>query len=172
MALKKTGAVLASIGLVLAGGLAGFALDKEAKPAKPIDTSQFATKTDLGVLSNQSVAIQADVSSVQDKILAEDAWEATAEVLALSELENRDYKELGRFILNDSQATRDDVDELDLSVEVRETDFSGMDDEDQDGQVTFDLRVRYEDSSGDRQKQFVTATATIEDGEVEDLTFA
>jgi len=169
MAFKtKTGAVLASLGLVLAGVGAGFVLDKDPQ----VDTSKFATKADLGVLSNQSAAIQADVNSVQDKILAEDAWEATAEVLALDELNNRDFKELGRFILNDSSATSDDVDELDLSVEIRETDFSGMDDEDQNGVVTFDLRVRYEDSAGDRVKTTVTATATIEDGEVEDLTFA
>lgn len=179
--IKKSGAVL-GVGLAaLAGGVIGNLVSPNT------DVSQFATKVELGVLSThvdsqfnatntQLTTIQTVTQSTSDKILADDVFEATVEGLALNELEYRDYRALGKFILTDilnqTNVTSDDVDELDLVVEVRDTDFSRMDINDQDGQVTFDLRVRYDNGDGHRARTDVTATATIEDGEVEDLVFS
>ena len=140
------------------------------------DLSDYAKKADVELAKNATLsalgATDSKVISLQDVLLKEDAWESAAEVLALSEVEDRDYRDLGRFVLNDTNASSDDVKDADLSVTVKDTNFASMDEDDQDGVVTFELSVRYEDATGDRKKQTVTATATIEDGEVEDLTFA
>ena len=138
----------------------------------PLDLSGYAKKEDVAKVLNATADLQAGQDALTAELLAEDVWESSAEVLALTELEDRDYKELGRFVLNDSSATRDDVDELGLSVEVKDVSYSGMDHDDQNGVVELELRVRWEDASGDRTKATVTATVTIEDGEVEDVAYA
>ena len=176
--LKKAGASLGIGALALVGGFgAGY--------FNQTDTSSFASQasvdllktqvaTDHLVLGNLTVVskdTQTTVNTIADEILADDMWEGAAEGLALLELQDKDYRELGRFVLNDLNATRDDVKDADLTVEIRDTDFDGMNTDRQDGTVVFDLRVRFDDN-GDRVRSHVTATATIEDGEVTDLTFA
>ena len=165
--LKALGVGVVSTGLVFGGAATLGVFDD-----KQVDLSGVATKEDLAKVLNLTVTTAADVEDLQSGLLKEDVWEATAEVLAIEEVEDKNYKELGRFILNSSNATSDDVEELDLSVEVKDVEFSGMDEDDQNGVVTFELRVRYEDANGDNKKTTVTATVEIEDGEVEDITFA
>lgn len=168
---KALAAGVVSTGVVVGGLYLGTNFGHQT-----VDLSKVATKEDLAKALNLTVvpldALDAKVTDLQAVLLKDDAWESAAKVLALEELEDRDYKALGRFILNDSAATSDDVDELSLDVTVRDVDYSAMDSDEQNGVVKFELRVRYEDLSGDDQKTTVTATVTLEDGEVEDIDFA
>lgn len=171
---KKTGTIL--IAGVLGGALAttgGAIFDKDPACDLP-DLSQIATKADIDALGLVVADTSADVITLQDEILAEDRWDATAEVFATEELEDDDYEELGEWILDEFSDTftgNEDIEDLDLSVTVKDVKIVSSDVDDQDAIVEFDLKVRYEDNSGDRVRKYITATVEIDDGEAETPVF-
>lgn len=181
---KKVGAVI-GIGLVTFAG-AGLGVKTFAEPTtvntETIDTSEFATKADLTETNNALVEVSDLVKSTNEKVVEEDIWEATAEVLALDELENRDYRDLRKELVDEDSSIYDnglddvDYDEIeDFEVTVKDVTYPHMDVDDKDATVVFELKVEYENDDGDNVNNYVnnyvTATASIEDGEVEDLVF-
>ena len=167
MAKNKITAVLMSAGLLLGGVFGGFALDKD----QTVDTSQFVTKADLGN-ATAHLATDNQVTSLQNEVLKEVNWEATAEVLALQELEEDNHEDLREWVASQYELTEDAEDIEDFSVSVRDVDFSEMDHDDENGIVTFDLKVYFENNDGDKVKKYVTAVVSVEDGEVEDVDFS
>ena len=174
--LKTLGTGIVSTALVLGA----FSLGGTFNQDNSAQFSQIGDRLNAGdavVVANQNATVtaisdlQTDVGAIQDHLFEEDRWEATSEVLALEELEEDDFEELREWVVTEYNLSEDAEDVEDFSVSVRDTDFSSMDVDDQNGVVTFDLRVRFEDDSGDRVKKFVTATVVIEDGEVESLDF-
>lgn len=166
---KKTGTVLVA-GLLggVAGGGGALVFDK-APQIDQTDLSNIATAEDLENLGFQVTDLAEDVKTVQDKLLEDDMWEATAEVLALEELEDDDYEDLFDHLNSLNGIEIDDEDDIDKVV-IRDTKTDG-DATDEDAEVLMKLRVYYENSEGDDKKETVYAKVLIEDGEVEDLDF-
>jgi len=113
--------------------------------------------------------------AIYENIFEEDAWEAQSEMLAIDEIEDDNYENLYDFMTN----TIED-DGMDLSIEderdidevvIQDVTFSNMDVDDKDATVELELKVYYENSDGESRKKYITATAIIEDDEVEDLDF-
>ena len=138
------------------------------------DSPNVLTEAQIQESVQKAIALQGiDVTTVDspkvvaiyEEIFEQDAWEAEAEVLALEELERKDYKDLGEFLVD-----IEDEDDIDR-VLVKDLKFSGLDVDDKDATVELELKVYYEDLEGDSKKMYVTATADIVDGEVEDLSF-
>jgi len=87
------------------------------------------------------------------------------------------YQKLGSY---DFMTNTIEDDGMDLSIEderdidevvIQDVTFSNMDVDDKDATVELELKVYYENSDGESRKKYITATAIIEDDEVEDLDF-
>ena len=146
------------------------------------DLSKVATKEDLKDVSLKVTDLSQEVADVKstsqttaDEVLKEDIWESSAEVLALGELEDRDYKELRKWLVDefgDDFLTSDDYKDVEIDkVVVKDKEVTDSDTDDQDAEVELELRVYYEDEDGEDVRRNVLATITIEDGEVEDIEF-
>lgn len=110
--------------------------------------------------------------AIYEEIFEEDAWDASAEVLALDELEDDNYEALYDFMVAADGLNLSIEDERDIdNVIIRDVTVLNRDVDDKDATVEFELKVYYEDLNGDSVKKYITATAIIEDGEVEDLDF-
>lgn len=146
------------------------------------DTSDLATKAQVKVL-NDDVAtlttgladVQSSTDDVKAQVLKDDLWEGAAEGLALIELEDRDYKDLKKWIVDeyssDFLSSDDYKDVEEFKVVIKDKDVTSADSDDQDATVELELKVYYEDKDGERVKRSILATAELEDGEVEDLEF-
>lgn len=106
---------------------------------------------------------------IRNEIFKDKDFEVIAKDLALAELKDDDYEDLFDFLVANGVSI---VDEEDLgSVIVKDTDVSGVDSEDKDATVDYELKVYYEDAEGADKKVYVLATYTVEDNEVEDVSF-
>lgn len=105
---------------------------------------------------------------IYDKLFEDDAWEAEAEVLALEELEDNDYKKLYRYIKDVSTDGIDDEDDIE-EVVIKDVTITNIDAEDKDADVELELKVYYEDADGDRKKIYTDVTIEIRDGEAKNL---
>lgn len=161
---------------VLAGGALIAAIAAPAYFASNADNG--LTELQVQEAMQKAIALQSfDINvtdspktiAIYEEIFEEDALEAESEVLALEELEDDDYEELGRFLISeyDNLEDEDDID----NVIVRDVDISGLDVDDKDSTVKLELKVYYENLNGKSIKKYITAIVTIEDGEVEDLSF-
>jgi hypothetical protein len=107
---------------------------------------------------------------IRNEIFKDKDFEVIAEDLALAELKDDDYEALFDFLVANGVSI---VDEEDLdSVVVKDTDVSNVDSEDKDAVVNYELKVYYEDADGDDKKVYVNAEFTVEDNEVEEVSFA
>ena len=143
------------------------ALQKAVTDAVKAETANSVNALNTAVEGLNNVSFGGDVQTAAEKILEEDTWEVVSEALVKEELENKDWKELGRFLLNDSSATSSDVEDLNMEVTYKDIDFGAFDVDEKDMEVTVDLKVYYEDSSGDRLKKYITVEASVVDGEVD-----
>lgn len=107
------------------------------------------------------------------KIFEDDAWEAEAEVLATEEWEDRDYKDVYRFIRDSVNGSKIlDEDDIEYVREDESTDFDKMDAKNKDGIVTQYLKVRYEDSEGNDKKVYLTVRSDFDDGSLDEQKFS
>ena len=183
--LKQVGAIASSVVLVSAGVLGGAVflddggdkIDKLESDILSLKSSNDDLKSELKdsktpVVNKTVVTLDSlndDVDSIKAKIFEEDAFEAESEVVALDEVERRDYKELFEFL----EVTFEDVvDKEDINkVVVKDKTTTITDLDDKDATVEYELKVYYEDKDGDDVKKYITATVVVEDGEVESLDF-
>ena len=107
--------------------------------------------------------------AIYEEIFEDDAWESEAEVIAIEEVEKRDYKELGEFLV-DKYDNLEDEDDIDRVI-VKDINVNDKNVDDKDATVELELKVYYEDNRGYVIKKYVTAIAIIEDGEIKDLDF-
>ena len=113
---------------------------------------------------------QQKINEIYIDLRNDDNWEKTAEALATEEWSEKDYKEIYKAI-DDLIGNIDEKEDIEKVV-VKDTEFSSMDDEDEDAVVTQELKVYYEDLDGDDKKVYLTAETIIEDGEIEDIAIA
>ena len=108
---------------------------------------------------------------IYEKLMEDDVWEIAAETIALEEIEDGNYEELAEWLIGKTLPL-DDEDDIEKVV-IKEVTIknSGYDVDDKDAKVKVEMKVYYEDQSGDTIKVYVTAEATIKDSEVEELTF-
>jgi hypothetical protein len=104
-----------------------------------------------------------------DKVFEADAWEAEAEVLATEEFEDNDYKDVFKFIDSEFGDIKEKEDIV--YVKVRDVSFDDMDNDDKNGVVTQELKVKYENVDGDDVVKYLIVTTEIDDGEVESQEF-
>lgn len=165
---------IVGVGLVGFGG-AALGANTSSEPVEKVDTTNLVTKKDFKSFSDslnlQLVDLDNKVDTVNDKLVEDDIWESTAEVLALDELEDRDYKKLYKYMTDELNLVIDDREDIDKVV-VKNIEVSHADATDNDATVTMKLRVYYENSDGNDQRVTVYAEAVIEDGDVEDLEFS
>jgi hypothetical protein len=103
------------------------------------------------------------IESLQKDLEEVENWEDEAKNIAEEDLSTKDiYKAL--VSANLSIVERADIE----SFEVTDTEVLSSDFEDKDAVVLLEVKVYYEDSSGDRQKVYLEVETTIEDSEVED----
>lgn len=109
------------------------------------------------------------VDEIYEKLFENDAWEDEAEETAFDELTERDNKDL--FVgMTDLGILIDEKEDIE-SVVVKDVTFSGMDSDDKDATVTFELKVYYEDVDGNDLKEYVTVITEIEDGDIDNQDF-
>lgn len=123
---------------------------------------------------NVVIATEVDgdkLNALHNKYFEDDVWEVESEILASDEFEDNDYKDLFRWMDGDGNLSIEDRDDI-KKVVVLDTEFSNMDSSDKEGTVTHELKVYYEDVTGDDLKEYITVTTTLDDGEVEDQEFA
>ncbi len=162
-------------GATLVAGLLGGAVMGLAFNPADVDNEALQLKVEEAVKA-EFAGLELDENSnlkldeLYEKYFEEDAWEAESEVLALEELEHRDYRELGKFLFaNNSEFDEDDIDR----VLVKDVEITRSEADDKDATVVVDLKVYFENNLGVdlSSKRYVTATVSIEDGEVEDIDF-
>ncbi len=137
--------------------------------------SKVASQIDLNI-TVPAVEAYVNLTSIEDRlgdiettINEDDDWEDQAIALATEEWEDRDYKDIFRW-MKDNNYTIVDREDIDRVV-VKDTDVVDVDADDEDAFVIQELKVYYEDYEGDDKKAYITVEITIEDGEVEDQDF-
>ena len=168
---KKISAV-AGVGLVGFMG-AGAGVGVFNKPADVQDMSKFASKADLNDTNSALADVAEMVKSTNEIVVENDMWESTAEVLALDELEHRDYRDLRKWVLSEFNDSSEDYDEIeDFEVTILDIEFDDVSVNNQNADVKFRLKVEYEDDDNEPVNRYITATVEIKDGDVKDLVFS
>ena len=108
---------------------------------------------------------------IYEKLMEDDVWEIAAETIALEEIEDGNYEELAEWLIGKTLPLDDEDDIEKVVIKEVTIENSDYDVDDKDAKVKVEMKVYYEDQSGDTIKVYVTAKATIEDSEVEELTF-
>lgn len=128
---------------------------------------------DKPVLVPVSVPVELN-SSLQDaaatKILENDNFETLALNLAIADLEAKGYKDLFNAMDDNSNISIDEKGDI-SKVVIKDSDVSSVDVDEQDADVELELKVYYEDLSGDDVKSYITVDYSIVDGEVEDVVY-
>jgi len=133
------------------------------KVASKIDITIPTVTADVNL-----TGIENRLSDIEANLNEDDDWEDTAIALATEEWEDRDYKDLFRWMEDHYPIVdRDDINK----VVVRDTDVVDANADDKDATIFQDVKVYYEDNDGDDKKAYITIETTIEDGEVEDQDF-
>lgn len=139
----------------------GFAFRSEAPITEQVVVNQ--------VSYNDSAVLTA-LEQVSLKVDAEVLWKAKAQELVWEDITDDDFEDLFDFLVDQNKSIYREKDIYD--VEVDDYSVSNVDEGDQNADIDYDLIVRYEDESGDNKKVYVTVTAEVEEGEVEDVDYA
>lgn len=142
--------------LLLVGSLTWFAPVGAPTPVNQIiDTSNLATKADLDNISDK-------LNSIDTQINEDDLWKQNAIDLATAEWSKNDNKAIFNVLRHIDE--RKDIE----NIVVKDFEVTGLDTDNEDAIVTQELKVYYEDDSGDNVKDYVTVTTYIKDGEVDE----
>ena len=165
----KGAAVLAGVAVISSLVAPGFYIQEQ---------QNVLTEDQIDASVQKAIALQSfdvnvsegpKVVAIYEEIFEQDAWESESEVLALEEVEHKDYRELGDYI-SDEYGNIEDEDDIEEIV-IKDVTVTDTDVDDKDATVELELKVYYENLNGKTVKKYITATATIEDGEVEELEF-
>lgn len=167
MANETQNLVLQWITLVLAvilvvGSFTWFAVPIIDCPTCPTCPSIDAPEVNLTSVEDRLTDIEANLNE-------EDDWKDEAKALATEEWEDRNYKDLFKWMSdpNGGNLSIDDRDDIEKVVIKKETVEIIGDVDDKDAEVTQELKVYYEDEEGDDKKEYITVETTIEDAEVD-----
>ena len=108
-----------------------------------------------------------DVATIKAQVTERDTWKADAQKLAEAEWNN--LKDIYNFLDDEGVAISE---KSDISkVVIKDTEVSNTDVEDKDAEVVQEVRVYYEDSSGEDKRANLIVTTTISDGDVDEVTY-
>jgi len=174
--LYKVAGTVATAGLlVVAGAFGGAYLAQPNEPTVVASVSVTPVESEVSEPLVVVEPVNTDLADIKAQVFKEDFWEAESQVLSEEEFEDNDYKDLKKFIVNEYEDDFNDFDNYkdidDFTVSIRDVDFDNMDEDDKDGDVTHDLRIRYEDKDGNDVKRFVTVETEFEDGDLETQEF-
>ena len=161
-------------------GVDNKAIEKSVEDAVKAEMALSVGKIDSAIDKLSSIEVidpNEKVLSAAEKILEEDAWESVAEIMALDELEDRDYKDLKRWLVSVdgygavllNGTDYKDIDNFEVVLKDVETTDSDFDDKEAD--VERELKIYFEDNDGNKVKKYITVRTIIEDNEVEDQVF-
>jgi len=113
---------------------------------------------------DNSTAVKLD--AIQAEVSEDDTWEAEATSLAEADWGEHSYRALFDAMVdaNVSIVEKSDIDH----VVVIDSDVTSFDVDEKDATVVQEVKVYYEDSSGEDHKVYITIETIIVDGEVED----
>ena len=136
---------------------------------------------EAGVVSEDSL-----LKEIHGSYFEEDAWEAESEILALDELEDRDFKDLKKWMVSElgfgtgsntlelEGTDYKDIDNFEVvmkDVKVLSDEESNFDVDDRNAVVERELKIYFEDNNGDRVKKYIKVRTTIVDNEIVDQEF-
>jgi len=108
-----------------------------------------------------------DVAVIKAQVTEKDTWKADAQVLAEKEWNN--LKDIYNFLDDEGVAISE---KSDISkVVIKDTEVSKIDVDDKDAKVVQEVRVYYEDSSGDDKRANLIVTTIISEGDVDSVTY-
>lgn len=141
-------------------------------PAVPT-ASEIASKI---VIPTVTVAVPtidnatvAKIDAIKTQVTKDQVWEDQAKVLATDEWNHNGYRDLFDALVanNISIVEKGDI----SSVVIREETVSGLDTDNKDANVYQELKVYYEDSTGEKLKAYINVDTEVRDNDVNDQTF-
>lgn len=177
---SKAAAVLAGLGLIagIGFGITSNANDGLNDQIDDLNAQIAAVGDNVDNLDFNCDMISPNNTKIDDihtEIFETDVWESEAELLALDEIQDDDYEAVYDYMTDASPnglgLDIDDEDDIEKVI-VKDVKTITSDVDDRDATVEYKLRVYYENSDGDDKKETVYATAAIDDGEVDELTFS
>ena len=114
-------------------------------------------------------AIKNDLTALKDEVLADSNWKTEAKELATIEWTERSYKDLYNALvdLNVSIVDKEDI----SSVVEKDITWGSIDADEKDAILTQNLKVYYEDSTGEKLKIYMDVVTTITENDVIDQVF-
>jgi hypothetical protein len=145
--------------------VAGLALGAVLFPSEKIVVQkEVVTVTEKVAVADNSTNAKLDV------LLEDKNFETVAYDLAVADLKSKGYKDLYNALV-DANFSIDEKEDI-SKVVIKDSDVSGVDVKDGDADVKLELKVYFEDLSGDDVKEYVTVDFEVIDGEVEEVTYS
>mgnify|MGYP001580030866 CR=1 FL=1 len=157
-------AILLAVCTLVLGVSIGYIASPEKVVTNTITTAPIVTQAEYN-----DTAIKADIANVQATLDADDVWESQA--LVIAEAEWNDEDELYDAILSLGIVDLDDEGDI-YKVVIRDSDVANADSDDSDADVSQEVRVYYENSTGDNVRVTLDIDTEIVDSEAEDVTYA
>lgn len=154
-----------TLALVLVFGIFALAgIGQKAPVNEVVDTSALIAAVNAATsVQNEQVNEQSNrIDTIYLQVTKEDTFKQTAVDLATAEWSEKDYKAIYNVLRNIDE--KEDIDR----IVVKDFKVTNIDVDNGDAEVTQELKVYYEDESGDDIKAYVFVTTLIEDGEVEE----
>ncbi len=109
------------------------------------------------------------LADIETTLNEDEEWEDEAEAIATEEWEDRDYKDLFRWMSNPNEGNLsiDDRDDIIYVKEDESTFFISADSDDKDANLEQFVKVKYEDMNGKNQRVYLTIETRIDEGEIE-----
>ena len=159
---NKTAFVAILIALLLLVALVVVIAQPAKVETKYVDVPKYVN-VPVAVADNTTIAIR-------DKLFESDDFEAFALNLAENDLAARGYKDLFEAMDDNSNISIDEKSDI-SKVIVKDSDVSNIDVDEKNANVELELKVYYEDLTGNDVKSYITVEYSIEDGEVEDVEY-
>ena len=158
-------AILLGVCLLVLGGSIGYI----ASPEKVVTNTITTAPVTVTEITYNDTAILADVAKVQATLDEDDLWEA--EAISLAEAEWNENDELFDALIDLGIVDLDDEDDI-YKVVIKDTDTDNLDADDNDADVSQEVRVYYENDTGDNVRVTLDIDTEIVDNEVEDVSYA
>ena len=155
---------LLAILLCVATLVLGCAVGYLTMPEKVV-TNTITTES-VVVESYNDTAIKADIANIQATLDEDDIFEASCIEMATAEWTENSYKDIFKFI-DTNQSDIYDREDIEY-VKILDEDTSSVDTEDEDCDVTQEVKVRYETLTGDEKNLYLTIETEIDENEVDD----
>ena len=161
--MEKQIALLAIL-LCVATLVLGCAVGYLAMPEKVVTNTITAEPVVISSVEYNDTAIKADIANIQATLDEDDIFEASCIEMATAEWTENSYKDIFKFI-DTNQSDIYDREDIEY-VKILDEDTSSVDTEDEDCDVTQEVKVRYETLTGDEKNLYLTIETEIDENEV------